>query len=159
VVSFTPQERAPGSHWIGGWVGLRAGLDAVEKRKNPYPCREQEPGRRARSLLTILTEISRLLCIKCTCIFTWTVRLCALLPRLITCTHPFVPQIFLELMSLSSKLRGFKTQGNVCMKCFLKPPSAVVNVECFSRTSCCFHCCNDYCRRFSFLQTALYTDK
>jgi hypothetical protein len=27
---FTPGERAPGTHWIGGWVGPRAGLD-VEK--------------------------------------------------------------------------------------------------------------------------------
>jgi hypothetical protein len=31
---FTPGERAPGTHWIGGgWVDLRAGLDDVEKRK------------------------------------------------------------------------------------------------------------------------------
>jgi hypothetical protein len=30
---FTPEERAPSTHWIGGWVGSRAGLDAVEKRK------------------------------------------------------------------------------------------------------------------------------
>jgi hypothetical protein len=34
VVSFTPRpfypgERAPGTHWIGGWVGLRASLDDV----------------------------------------------------------------------------------------------------------------------------------
>jgi hypothetical protein len=29
-----PQERAPGTHWIGGYVGLRAGLDDVEKRKS-----------------------------------------------------------------------------------------------------------------------------
>jgi hypothetical protein len=28
-----PEERAPGTHWIGGWVGPRAGLDEVEKRK------------------------------------------------------------------------------------------------------------------------------
>jgi hypothetical protein len=27
---FTPRERAPGTHWIGGWVGPRAGLDAVD---------------------------------------------------------------------------------------------------------------------------------
>jgi hypothetical protein len=27
------RERVPSSHWIGGWVGLRAGLDDVEKRK------------------------------------------------------------------------------------------------------------------------------
>jgi len=25
------------SQWIGGWVGCRAGLDAVEKRKIPAP--------------------------------------------------------------------------------------------------------------------------
>jgi hypothetical protein len=27
---FNNGERAPGTHWIGGWVGPRAGLDAVE---------------------------------------------------------------------------------------------------------------------------------
>jgi hypothetical protein len=30
--SFTPEERAPGTHWIGGWVGPRFGLDPAEKR-------------------------------------------------------------------------------------------------------------------------------
>jgi hypothetical protein len=30
---FTPGVRATGIHWIGGWVGPRAGLDEVEKRK------------------------------------------------------------------------------------------------------------------------------
>jgi hypothetical protein len=30
---FTLAETAFGTHWIGGWVGLRAGLDAVEKRE------------------------------------------------------------------------------------------------------------------------------
>jgi hypothetical protein len=33
VVSFTPGERAPGTHWIGGWVNPRAGVDYLEKRK------------------------------------------------------------------------------------------------------------------------------
>jgi hypothetical protein len=32
---FIPREIAPGTPWIGGWVGLRAGLDAVVKRKIP----------------------------------------------------------------------------------------------------------------------------
>jgi hypothetical protein len=32
---FTPRERAPGTHWIGGRVGPRAVLDAVVKRKIP----------------------------------------------------------------------------------------------------------------------------
>jgi hypothetical protein len=31
--SFTPEERAPSTHWIGGWVGPRTGLDNVEGRK------------------------------------------------------------------------------------------------------------------------------
>jgi hypothetical protein len=37
---FTSRERAPGTHWIGGWVGPRAVLDAVVKRKIPSPLRE-----------------------------------------------------------------------------------------------------------------------
>jgi hypothetical protein len=30
---FTTRDRAPGTHWIGGWVDLRASLDDLEKRK------------------------------------------------------------------------------------------------------------------------------
>jgi hypothetical protein len=30
---FIPGERASGTHWIGGWVGPKASLDYVEKRK------------------------------------------------------------------------------------------------------------------------------
>jgi hypothetical protein len=30
---FTLGERAPGTHWIGGWVDPRAGLDNVKNRK------------------------------------------------------------------------------------------------------------------------------
>jgi hypothetical protein len=30
---FTPGENASGTHWIGGWVDHRAGLDNLEKRK------------------------------------------------------------------------------------------------------------------------------
>jgi hypothetical protein len=30
---LTPGERAHGTHWIGGWVGPRAGLDDVKKGK------------------------------------------------------------------------------------------------------------------------------
>jgi hypothetical protein len=33
VISFTPEEGAPGTHWIRGWMGLTVGLDAMEKRK------------------------------------------------------------------------------------------------------------------------------
>jgi hypothetical protein len=40
---FTPRESAPGTHWIGGWVGSRAVLDAVVKRKIPSPRLEWNP--------------------------------------------------------------------------------------------------------------------
>jgi hypothetical protein len=30
---FIPRETAPGTQWIGGWVCLRASLDAMEKLK------------------------------------------------------------------------------------------------------------------------------
>jgi hypothetical protein len=30
---FTLGEKAPGTHWIGGWVGPRTGLDDERKRK------------------------------------------------------------------------------------------------------------------------------
>jgi hypothetical protein len=30
---FTPDENSTGTHWLGEWVGPRAGLDAVEKIK------------------------------------------------------------------------------------------------------------------------------
>jgi hypothetical protein len=32
--SLTTRERAHGTHWIGGWVDPRAGLDDVEKRNS-----------------------------------------------------------------------------------------------------------------------------
>jgi hypothetical protein len=40
---FTPRETAPGAHWIGGWVGPRAVLDTVVKRKIPSPRQESNP--------------------------------------------------------------------------------------------------------------------
>jgi hypothetical protein len=35
---FTHGERTPSTHWTGGWVGLRAGLDAGARRKILCPC-------------------------------------------------------------------------------------------------------------------------
>jgi hypothetical protein len=40
---FTPRESAPGTYWIGGWVGPITVLDAVEKRKIPSPHPESNP--------------------------------------------------------------------------------------------------------------------
>jgi hypothetical protein len=40
---FTPRERTSDTYWIGGWVGPRAVLEAVVKRKIPSPCQESKP--------------------------------------------------------------------------------------------------------------------
>jgi len=37
---FTPNEKAPGTLWIGGWVGSRASLDVVVKGNIPTPNRD-----------------------------------------------------------------------------------------------------------------------
>jgi hypothetical protein len=50
---FTPGECAPGVHWIVSWMDLRAGLDAVAKRKGTCLFQESNPSRPARNLLTI----------------------------------------------------------------------------------------------------------
>jgi hypothetical protein len=42
-VRLTLRERAPSTHWIGDWVGSRAGLGTVVKRKIPSPCRDSNP--------------------------------------------------------------------------------------------------------------------
>jgi hypothetical protein len=54
---FTPRKRAPGTHWIGGWVSPRARLDAV-KRKSRTPA-----GNRTSAVqpVAIPTELSRIL--------------------------------------------------------------------------------------------------
>jgi hypothetical protein len=40
---FIPRERPPGTHWVGDWVGPRAVLETVVKRKIPSPRRESNP--------------------------------------------------------------------------------------------------------------------
>jgi hypothetical protein len=41
--TLPPEERAPDTHWMGGWVGSIAILDVVVKREIPSPCRESNP--------------------------------------------------------------------------------------------------------------------
>jgi hypothetical protein len=48
-----PRERTPGTHWIGGWLGLRAGLDAGARRKILFSCRGSNPERPTRSRVSV----------------------------------------------------------------------------------------------------------
>jgi hypothetical protein len=48
------------THWTGGWVGRRASLDIVAKRKI-LPCQELNLSHQAHSLVTTPTELHRLL--------------------------------------------------------------------------------------------------
>jgi hypothetical protein len=43
-VCFTPREIATGIHCIRGWVGPRAGMDAITERNISCPRRESNPG-------------------------------------------------------------------------------------------------------------------
>jgi hypothetical protein len=43
--ALTPGERTPGTHWTGGWVGPRAGLDTETRGKILSPCRGSNPDR------------------------------------------------------------------------------------------------------------------
>jgi len=41
VIGFTlqplyPQGKSPSTHWIGVWVGLKAGMDVMVRRKQPF---------------------------------------------------------------------------------------------------------------------------
>jgi hypothetical protein len=53
---FTPGERSLGTHWIGGLVGNRVGMDTVENRKIIFPLPRIEPMSCSPESVTILTE-------------------------------------------------------------------------------------------------------
>jgi hypothetical protein len=57
ALTALPGERAPGTHWIGGWVGPRVSLDTW-RREEPY-----NAGNRTQAFqpVAIPTELSRLL--------------------------------------------------------------------------------------------------
>jgi hypothetical protein len=61
LLPLHPGDRAPTTHWIGGGIGPRAGLDTMEKRKISYPCQKLNPSHPANGLVAVLTELSQLL--------------------------------------------------------------------------------------------------
>jgi len=57
-----PGEKKPDTHWIGSWVGPRAGLDVFRKQKHLLPLNGiRTPDRLARSIASIPTTLARLL--------------------------------------------------------------------------------------------------
>jgi hypothetical protein len=61
---FNPEDRAYGTHWTEGWLGGLQGQSVhgdEEKQSNIFSCRELNPGRPARSLITTLYELYCLL--------------------------------------------------------------------------------------------------
>jgi hypothetical protein len=59
--ALPPGKEPPVTHWTGGWVGPRAGLDAVVKRKILSPCRQSNPPIIQPVTQRCTTELSRLL--------------------------------------------------------------------------------------------------
>jgi len=43
ALATLPPEKSPSNHWLGGWVGSRAGLDVLGRRKIFWSCRESNP--------------------------------------------------------------------------------------------------------------------
>jgi hypothetical protein len=59
LAALQPLRKDPGICWIGGWVGLRAGLDTEARWKVLCLCRESNSGRQMLSQ-TLLTELPQL---------------------------------------------------------------------------------------------------
>lgn len=47
--ALPPGKEHLGTHRIGGWVGTKAGLYAVDKNEISFPCQESNPGHTTRS--------------------------------------------------------------------------------------------------------------
>jgi hypothetical protein len=51
-------DKAPGTHYTGGWVGPRASNHAVEKRKISYSCWKLNPDSNTIQPVTILVQLN-----------------------------------------------------------------------------------------------------
>jgi hypothetical protein len=58
--ALLPRKEPPDTHRIGGWVGLRASLEAVVKRKIPSLCQNSNPSIMQPTAQRYTTELSRL---------------------------------------------------------------------------------------------------
>jgi hypothetical protein len=110
---ITFRERAPGSHWIGSWVGPRAGLDVVVKRKIPRFCRDSNPPVIQSVAQRYTTELFRLLSVQIVTKYISTASRSSLGP-----TQPPI-QWVLGALCLGIKRRGREADDS-------PPPSAEV---------------------------------
>jgi hypothetical protein len=67
--AFTPGVRTPGTHWTGGWVGPKTGLDTEARGKILCPCRGSNPDRPvvqsvARHYTTLANPAPRVVCMR-----------------------------------------------------------------------------------------------
>jgi hypothetical protein len=65
---FIPMEKTPSTHWIGGWVGLRAGLDTEARGKILCLCQGSNPNRPinqsvVRHYTNWATQVTYILCL------------------------------------------------------------------------------------------------
>jgi hypothetical protein len=56
LAALHPWERTPCTHWIGGWVGLRGGLDTVARGKILHTAGNQTPA--IQSLVRCICKIT-----------------------------------------------------------------------------------------------------
>jgi len=64
---LNPERTTPGTHWVGGWVGLRTYLEGIKKyEKSLVPVGNRDPNRpsSSRRLVTTTTKVLVGLCDK-----------------------------------------------------------------------------------------------
>jgi hypothetical protein len=99
---FSPWEWIPSTHWIGGWVGLRAGLDTKARGKILWLCRGLNPGHSRCSQDTKLTELPQCLPLVCS----YVISLQLLTFQEMVYGSPFLPEEYNLLVTKLSSMSG-----------------------------------------------------
>jgi hypothetical protein len=121
---FTPRERAPGTYWIGGWVGPRAVWDMVVKRKIPSPHQES-------NLRTLIVQpiAQRYINWAATALFMW----CLNLIMLVQMSQNQKPELKVHILSGNMDGSGSAKQKQITVIKLLK-------YLCFEMSAQCYKC-------------------